>query len=416
MVTHTAASAYLPLLAQLIALDTTSATGQRKAAELIAGVFAAAGAEVELLEDRDAPGAGQDANVLVTFPATVDRPEAASAFRDPDDPSRVGILLAGHLDCVPVTGQAWTSSPFHAEQRDGRLYGRGTADMTSFLAVIAALAPTLAAAERAVPVYVLCTFAEETTMAGARQAVQDLDQRGIRPAVCFVGEPTSMRAITAHKSVSTATVELRGVAAHSSLPTHGLSAVRYAADFIQWYHREIVDAFADGPSDPGFEVPISTGGVNMVHGGIAANTIPSRCAVTLDLRTLPSVPPEPIMERIREKVAQIDADMRAAAPVGTGSADGEVGASLHVTGIFQGLAGEADGPAAQAAALLGAEVAPGKVTYGTEAGFFFAAGIPTVLLGPGDIAQAHAADEYVELEQLDRMATLVERLITAVGA
>lgn len=423
MVTHSPASAYLPLLAQLIALDTTTATGQRAAAELLAGVFDVAGAQVELIEDRDAPGAGRDANLLVTFPANVDRPEAAGAFRDPADATREGILLAGHLDCVPVTGQRWTSSPFRAVQRGGRLYGRGSADMTSFLAVIAALAPRFAAAERAVPLHVVGTFAEETTMAGARQATEDLAQRGIRPAVCFVGEPTSMRAITAHKSVASAVVELRGVAAHSSLPTRGLSAIRRAAEFIEWYHREVVDAFQDGPRDDGFAVPYSTGGVNVIHGGIALNTIPAECSLTLEMRTLPSVPAEPVMERVRQEVARIDAQMRATAPVGpeagageagageSGRAGADIGASLHVTGFFSGLDGEVDGPAARAAASLGVEVAPEKVTYGTEAGFYASAGIPTVLLGPGDIAQAHASDEYVELSQLDRMATMVERLI-----
>lgn len=422
MVTHSPANVYLPLLAQLVALDTTSDTGQRAAAELLAGVFEAAGATVELIADRDRPGSDADANLLVTFPANIDRPEAAAAFRDPADPSRTGILLAGHLDCVPVTGQQWTSSPFRAEQREGRLYGRGTADMTSFLAVIAALGPVIAAAERAVPIYVAGTFREETTMAGARQLVEDLQVRGVRPAVCFVGEPTGMRAITAHKSVNSATVDFHGIAAHSSLPMRGLSAIRWAAEFIDWYHREIVDAFLDGPRDEGFEVPHSTGGVNMVHGGIAMNTVPERCSVTLEMRTLPSVPAEPVMERVRAKVLEVDAQMKAAAPAdpaalptGAGSAAGAVGASLTISGFFSGLAGEADGPAARAAALLGVEVAPEKVTYGTEAGFYYRAGIPTVLLGPGEIAQAHAADEFVELAQLDRLARLVETLAEAVG-
>lgn len=408
---------YLPLLRQFISFDTTSDTGQIAAAELFAQVCREAGGDVEIIADRDAPGAGKDANVLVTFPANVDRPEAAAPYRSADDPNRVGILFSGHLDCVPVTGQDWTTPPFQADERDGKLYGRGTADMTSFLSILASMAPHIAAAERAVPVYFVATFSEETTMRGAAQIVEDLADRGITPAVAIVGEPTEMRAVTAHKSVNSAYVDFRGIAAHSSLPTHGLSAVRYAAEFTSWYHREIVDGFTEGPFDDGFEVPYSTGGVNVIDGGIAFNTIPEDCSVRFEMRTLPTVPAQPVMERCKEHVAHIDAEMKAKLPErlrGTPAGDA-VGATLRVNGFFSGLAGEVDGPAALAAASMGVEIQQEKVTYGTEAGYYYEAGIPTVLLGPGSITQAHAADEYIELDQLEQWVRAVETFIGQLG-
>lgn len=404
------------LIEALVALDTTSATGQVAAVDLLESVLAAAGAEIHRFDDED----GINANLVAVFPAD---PEATapddSPFADPEDPERRGVLIAGHLDCVPVHGQTWTSDPFEPAERDGRLYGRGTADMKSFLAIAAALAPEFQRARRAVPMYIAATWDEETTATGARHLVDQLEELGIRPAVALVGEPTSMRAISAHKSMNALHAELRGIAAHSSLLPRGLNAIRYAAQLIDRFHREIIDDFRDnGPYDEAYPVSWSTGGTNLVSGGNATNTVPARAEVSMEFRALPHLEVEEIVARIRAIVEEIDAEMKAAVPEDPADpvAAREVGASLIIDNLLVGLDGTPDGLAARAAVALGAEPSADKVTYGTEAGIYQRAGMSAVVVGPGEIAQAHGTDEYIELSQIAACEAFFRELVAAVSA
>lgn len=413
------------LLEQLIALDTTSDSGNLPAVELLQPLLEEAGAQVHVLPRGD----GKNANLVAVFPANAGDSAAAPAhdlsaagpglFTDPEDPSRRGVLLAGHLDCVPVTGQEWTTDPFTPTERDGRLYGRGTADMKSYLAIATALAPEIAAAKRTQPVVIAATWEEETTCNGARDLVGQLEELGIRPAVAFVGEPTSMRAVPAHKSMNVLHVDFRGIAAHSSLLPRGLNTIRYAAEFTEWFHTEIIDGFrADGPFDEAYPVAWSTGGVNRLDGGIAVNTVPMSTHLELEFRALPQVEVQPIVDRIASKVEEIDAAMKAAVPEDPAdtTAAKNVGATLEVVSLLYGLDGEADGHAARAAQLLGADRSEEKVTYGTESGIYEHAGMAAVVVGPGDIGQAHGADEFVALEQLERCKDFLRNVIGAVSA
>lgn len=406
----------------MIALDTTSDTGNLPAIELMEQALSAAGAEVHVLPRGD----GRNANLVATFPANAEA-DGTSAdgaspdtelFLDPADPERRGVLLAGHADCVPVTGQEWASDPFIPTEREGRLYGRGSADMKSFLAIAAALAPEIAAARRTVPVHIAATWEEETTCNGARALVSQLEELGIRPAVAFVGEPTSMRAVPAHKSMNVLHADFHGVAAHSSLLPHGLNAIRYAAPFVDWFHREIVDDLREnGPHDPAFPVAWTTGGVNRFDGGIATNTVPQDVHLKLEFRALPQVDVAPIVARVQDEIDRIDARMKADAPSEPAdpSAADRVGAELDVVSLLYGLDGSADGPAARAAVALGAERTEDKVTYGTEAGIYEHAGMAAVVVGPGDIAQAHGPDEFVEVSQLEWCERFVRELVAAAG-
>lgn len=408
------------LIEDLVALDTTSATGTAPAVDLLEKVFEAAGATTRRFDATD----GKNANLLAIFEADAadapsDDADASGLLTDPEDPERRGVLIAGHLDCVPVTGQTWTTDPFTPTERDGRLYGRGTADMKSYLAIAAALAPEFQRARRTVPVYVAATWDEETSCDGARDLVERLQELDIRPAVAFVGEPTSMQAVPAHKSMNSMRVDLRGIAAHSSLLPRGLNAIRYAAELIDFYHREIIDDFREnGPRDAAYPVAWSTGGVNLMTGGNAVNTVPASAQLHLEFRALPHIDPQTVVDRLRAKVDQIDTAMKAAVPEDPADpvAAREVGAQLHVLNLLPGLDGSPDGPAASAAVALGAERTEGKVTYGTEAGIYEKAGMAAVVVGPGDIAQAHGPDEYVELDQLTRCEDFFRALLAAVSA
>ncbi|UEJ81206.1 M20/M25/M40 family metallo-hydrolase [Brachybacterium halotolerans subsp. kimchii] len=405
----------------LVALDTTSDTGNLPAIELMERALREAGAEVHVLPRGD----GRNANLVATFPAneegdpSADDPSADALFVDPEDPTRRGVLLAGHADCVPVTGQDWASDPFTPTERDGRLYGRGTADMKSYLAIATALAPEFAAARRTVPVHIAATWEEETTCNGARALVTQLEELGIRPAVAFVGEPTSMRAVPAHKSMNVLHADFHGVAAHSSLLPHGLNAIRYAARFVDWFHREIIDDLREnGPHDPAFPVAWTTGGVNLFDGGIATNTVPQDVHLKFEFRALPQVDVDPIVARIQEEIDRLDQQMKADAPADPSdpAAAQRVGAQLDVISLLYGLDGSADGPAARAAVALGAERTEEKVTYGTEAGIYEHAGMAAVVVGPGDIAQAHGTDEFVEITQLEWCERFLRNVAGALAA
>lgn len=381
----------------LVGIDTTSDVPNLPAIELLERAWTAAGARVTRFDRAD----GQQANLVATFPAA-------------DGSAGGGVLLAGHIDCVPVTGQSWTSDPLTVTEREGRLYGRGTADMKSYLAIATALLGELAGRSLAQPLHLAATFEEENTMDGARDLVGQahadgtvvpgaFETLGIDPDIAFVGEPTSMRAISAHKSMNILDVSFTGVAAHSSLPTHGLNAIRYASRFTTWFFEEIIDAFRlDGPFDEGFLVPCSTGGVNTVRGGNAANTIPARVDLELEFRTLPEVDAGPVVDRIALEIASLDAEMKSGHP--------DAGASMSPRALNHGLAAGTEAAAWQLAVALGADASEEKVTYGTEAGIYERAGMSAVVIGPGDIAQAHGPDEYIELEQIERCETFVRSL------
>ncbi|MCT1556806.1 M20/M25/M40 family metallo-hydrolase [Helcobacillus massiliensis] len=340
---------------------------------------------------------------------------SADAAEAPAAGERRGVLIAGHADCVPVDGQDWDSDPFTATERDGLLYGRGTCDMKSYLAVFAQMAGRFQAADLDEPVIFAATWEEETTCNGARELVKQLDALGIHPRVAFVGEPTMMTAIASHKSMNSFQATFHGIAAHSSLLPRGLNAIRYAGEFITWYHREVIDRLVEeGPSDDAFPVPHTTGGVNVVDAGIAGNTVPDHAHLTFEFRALPSVDVPAVVRDIQAKIDELDTAMKAAVPDDPAdpSAAKKVGAQLTINSLLYPLDAAPDGPAAALAKTLGRDVQAEKVTYGTESGIYEHAGMSAVVIGPGDIAQAHGANEFVSLDQLEACEGFFAALLT----
>ncbi|WOQ18342.1 acetylornithine deacetylase [Raineyella sp. W15-4] len=376
-------------LDRLLSRDTTSRLSNLPVAELIAEECRTLGIAVHLCPDAT----GRKANLVATLPAA-------------DGTTSGGIALSGHMDTVPVDGQDWSSDPFRPEVRDGRLHARGAADMKGFLALVTAALPRFAAARLAEPVHLVFTFDEELAGRGGRQMVDDLAALEVRPRACIVGEPTSMRVITGHKSVTIARVDVRGRHAHSSLPAAGCNAVEYAARICTAF-RAITDGWRDeGPYDEDYAVPWSTGGVMTIEGGTARNIVPERCTVVLEFRTVPAVDPGDVIALLREQAAELTRQMQAEQP-GTGI-------EVVVEDLVPTLATAQDSPATRAAIAYGGIPSDEHVTYGTDGGAFHAAGIETVICGPGDIAQAHGVDEYVEISQLeacqDFLATMLDRL------
>jgi acetylornithine deacetylase len=378
--------ASLAWIQHLIRLDTTS---RRSNLALIDTVEAEAG-RLGLPAVRISSLTEPKANLWVTVPAA-------------DGRTAGGIVLSGHTDTVPVDGQDWHSDPFSPTVRDERLYGRGSCDMKGFIGVVLERLGRFVTAELSEPLHLALSYDEELGCQGAGAMIDEMAHFEIRPRACIVGEPTGMRAITGHKSISIVELTFRGVAAHSSLTSHGVNAIEYAAQAID-HIRAMASAWQQhGPFDPAYALPFSTASVNLVSGGIAANTVPDLCTLTFEIRTVAAQPPRILLDEIEQLVGQLGARMH--------DRHASAGASMHVVASVPGLDVAPESPAASLCHAIGGIPAADKVTYSTEAGMFDVAGIPSIVCGPGEIAQAHRADEWVSLEQLAACEAMIDRLL-----
>lgn len=326
-----------------------------------------------------------------------------------DDAQRVktaGIVLSGHTDTVPVDGQDWASDPFKASHRDGRIHGRGTADMKGFIAIALAWAPRFLAAQKTMPLHLSLTFDEETTFIGVNTLVADLAEAGIRPAGCIIGEPTDMQAIVAHKGKRDFCCKVRGREAHSSQTPAAVNAIEYAAQIIAFIRAQADRISRDEPKDMRFAVPHSTLQTGVIHGGIAVNVVPRDCRFDFEMRNVPATAhdamTQPILDYARGELLP---QMKRVAP----EADiaFEMGMDLPAFGIAP------DAPVVRWAMDLArtAHLGTGAVGFATEASVFQRVGIPTVVLGPGSIDQAHKPDEFISYAQVAACEAFFARLI-----
>ena len=381
----------LPWVERLVSIDTTSRVPNMGLIEIVRDALAALGVASTLTHDDR----GQWANLFATLPAG-------------DGETNGGVVLSGHTDVVPVDGQAWDSDPFKPQVRDGRLYGRGTCDMKGFIGAALTLVPDMLAAKLAKPIHLALSFDEEIGCNGAPYMIEDLQRRGVRPDGCIVGEPTSMRPIVAHKGINAYRCCVRGHAAHSSLTPKGLNAIEYAARLICRI-RDLADEMRrDGPFDEYYDVPFTTAQTSTIEGGNAINTVPAECRFGFEFRNLPALDPDTIFTRIERYAhetllpqmrrehpnAAIEFTKIAAAP-GLDASE-----QAAITALVRGLTGNRE---------------TRKVAYGTEAGLFARAGVPSIVCGPGDIEQAHKPNEYLELAQLAACEDFLRKFIRSMS-
>jgi acetylornithine deacetylase len=331
----------------------------------------------------------------------------ANLFATLGDSNKPGLILSGHTDVVPVDGQNWDTDPFVATERDGKLYARGSADMKGFIGIILAQAPKFLAALNEnrldAPLHYALSYDEEVGCLGVRGLIRDLEENGIRPAGCVVGEPTSMQPIIAHKGTHRFRCAVHGREAHSSYVTHGVNAIEYAARLVVFI-RQIADRLAQiERRDYGFTVPYTTLSTGLIQGGIAANVVPKDCVFHFDMRTLPHASPDALFQEIRTYAQALAAEMHAI--------DENSGIDLQWMSQTVGLAAAETDAIVQWAMRLSKNTTTGKVSYGTEAGLFQKMGVPTVICGPGDIAEAHRPNEFVALDQLAQCETFMDRIL-----
>ncbi|HET7412196.1 MAG TPA: acetylornithine deacetylase [Pararhizobium sp.] len=315
-----------------------------------------------------------------------------------------GIVLSGHSDVVPVDGQDWSSDPFELREADGRLYGRGTCDMKGFIAACLAMAPVFAEADLSRPVHFAFTYDEEVGCLGAHALMEELEREGIRPSVCIIGEPTSMRIIEGHKGCFEYTTEFTGTGGHASQPDKGVNAVEYAVRYVA--KLLALGEQLKGRASPGnrFNPPWTTVQVGKMEGGAARNVIASQCSVEWEMRPVADGDADFVKRALSAYVEhELLPGMRAVAP--------ETTIITHMIGEVDGLEPVEQCEALEIVRELTGSTETDVVSFGTEAGLFQKAGISTVVCGPGSIAQAHKPDEFVSLEQLEACLEMLQKLV-----
>lgn len=316
-----------------------------------------------------------------------------------------GVMLSGHSDVVPVDGQTWTVPPFALTERDGKLYGRGTADMKGFLACMLAAVPHFLAQPLRQPLHLAISYDEEVGCLGVRSLVEALAQRSDRPAICLIGEPTELRPVLGHKGKLAMRCEVQGAACHSAYAPQGVNAIEYAAKLIQ--RLTVIGERLAAPErqDARFDPPFTTVQTGVIHGGRALNIVPDACSFDFEVRTLPQEDAQQVAEELVAYAQQtLEPQMRAVQPASA--------IRFSPLSAYPGLDTAAHSAAAQLIARLSGSDSFGTVAFGTEGGLFAAAGIPCVVCGPGSMEQGHKPDEFITLAQLDACDSLLCRLAT----
>jgi len=377
------------ILAALVGFDTTSRNSNLPLIGWVEGFFDRLGVAHERIEDT---GAGKT-NLWATV----------------GPPGTPGYILSGHTDTVPVDGQVWTSDPFRLTERDDRLYGRGTSDMKGYVACCLAAVPDMLKRPLRQPIHLALSYDEEVGCIGVRHMIARIKQAPVQPVACFVGEPTGMDVVIGHKSKRSFWVTVRGCTCHSSLAPQGVNAVEYAARLIVKI-RDISDRQRrQGPRDPLYDVPFTTGHTGTVQGGIALNVVPDVCKFVYEFRAVGADDPDALAGEVEAYARDVlEPEMRAVAA--------ETGIDFDPRPHQAGL--DTD-PAAEVVALakqLAGRNGHSKVAFGTEAGLFQAGGIASVVIGPGSIDQAHKADEFIAVAEVAKCGVFLDRLIERCAA
>lgn len=370
------------LLARLVAFDTTSHKSNIEIQRFIADYLAQHGVAAELITSDD----GEKASLFATI--------------GPRDVG--GVALSGHTDVVPVTGQAWDSDPFHLTEKDGRLYGRGTTDMKGYLACVLAAVPDFKRRTLKAPIHLAFSYDEEIGCIGVRPMIARLGRDLPRPRMVFVGEPTSMTVVDAHKGPVRWQATISGRAAHSSMAPLGVNAIHYASTLIGEL-AAIEAELKESTIDPRFDPPYATLQVTEIDGGTASNIVPVTCRLGFEIRATPGLDVEAIEARLRRFAEErCLPGMRAVAP--------EADIDIHQSNRVPPFGADRSSEVVTLAMKLAGHNSTHAVSYATEAGLFQNGGAPAVICGPGDISQAHTANEWIAESELEKCSAFMRRL------
>lgn len=372
------------LLARLVAFDTTSRESNLALIDFVGEYLERFGVSCELIYNAQKT----KANLFATIgPADVP-----------------GIVLSGHTDVVPVDGQPWTFPPFELSEADGKLYGRGTADMKGYIACVLALVPALTQAPLHMPLHIALSYDEEVGCLGVRSLLASLRARPVKPMLCVIGEPTELQPVLGHKGKVAVRCDVHGAACHSAHAPSGVNAIEYAAQLIGELGRlgealRVADAL-----DERFDPPFSTIQTGVISGGTALNIVPEQCRFDFEVRALPTLDPQQIVTAMHAY-----AEQKLLPAMQAVSARSEI--RFTELSSYPGLDIPLHSQAAELIAGFCGSRAFGTVAFGTEGGLFDQSGIPAVVCGPGSMEQGHKPDEFISVAQLDACDAMLKRVL-----
>ncbi|WP_027800690.1 acetylornithine deacetylase [Paraburkholderia dilworthii] len=333
----------------------------------------------------------------------------ANLFASIGPRERSGIVLSGHTDVVPVEGQAWSVDAFRLTERDGRLYGRGTADMKGFIASVLAAVPSFVERDLKLPVHLAFSYDEEVGCLGVRPMLAELERRPHKPVLCLIGEPTELKPVLGHKGKLAMRCQVKGAPCHSAYAPYGVNAIQYAARMISRLEQIGEQLAQPEHRDERFDPPFSTVQTGVIRGGRALNIVPAECEFDFEVRALPGFDAGHVANELQTYAqAELLPKMRAV------KSDADI--RFQSLSAYPGLATSPDGEAARLLSLLSGSNRFGTVAFGTEGGLFEQAGIPTVVCGPGSMDQGHKPDEFLTSEQLSDCDAMVARLADYLSA
>ena len=375
------------ILAQLISFDTTSHKSNLDLINFVAGLLRFNKIEPVLIQDAEE----RKANLYATI--------------GPDDQG--GVMLSGHTDVVPVEGQNWQKPPFKLTEEGGKLFGRGTADMKGFVAC--ALDAMIKASSRALksPLHLALSYDEEIGCVGVHSLIHMLDQAPIRPAMCIVGEPTNLAVATGHKGKTGLRAICKGVEGHSALAPMAYNAIHLGVDLTNILRTMQNEIEQTNLRDQDYDVPYTTVHVGKFNGGVALNIVPNHCELLFEIRNISADNPATVLAQIESRIEEVLRTARLHSP--------DVDIRIETFNSYPGLDTPTNAEVVAFVKSLTGANGTIKVAFGTEGGLFSQElGIPTVICGPGSMAQGHKPDEFVEIEQIDRcdemLGNLVKRL------
>lgn len=378
-----------PILERLIGFDTVSAKSNLDLLAYVRGLLADAGIDSVLIPDAT----GQKANLYaVVGPAEVP-----------------GVILSGHVDVVPVEGQVWSRPAFGLTESDGRLYGRGTTDMKGFVACAIAAVLRARLLGLKVPVILALSHDEEIGCQGVGSMLEAMAKWAVPARMCLVGEPTLMQVATGHKGKIALRATCTGREMHSAMAPLALNALHLGAEFLGAVRELQADVKATGLQDGDYDVPYSTLHVGKMNGGVQVNIVPKSCVLDFEIRSLAGEDTDALIARLNAAAAAIVAPYRATFP--------EAAIMVERLWDYPGLGTPPDATVVAFAKGLVGGNGTIKVPYGTEGGLFAARlGVPTVICGPGSMAQGHTPDEYIAADQLARCETMLDSLLSRLVA
>ena len=372
----------LDFLKTLVEFDTTSRESNLGLIEFVRDHLQSLGISTRLSYDADS----KKANLFATLGDVTGR----------------GIVLCGHTDVVPVDGQAWDTDPFKAHIANGKVFARGAVDMKGFIACSLSMIPSYLSSELKQPLHLALTYDEEIGCIGVQTLIRDLQTANIHPAGCFVGEPTRMQVMSGHKGMRVTRCKLRGLEAHSSMAPEAVNAIEYAARIIEKIRLLGQELQTKGPFDPVFKIPHTTLQTGLIQGGSAPNIVAKDCEFVFDCRTLPQGNSDELINQIQAYAETLKLEMQKIYP--------QSDIAFETLANAAPLATSVEAPITYLGTALARNHLLGRVSFATDAGWLHQAGIPCVVVGPGDIEVAHKPNEFIEISQIEECLGFLDRL------